>query len=552
MWPSEDRSNAELYSKIIRIADVCWDAYKSLSANPMEEKEILLDLVDAYDTVLTGEENWEVRCICTVLHRCGSMSKTMGQGGWLIKHRWYFLVTLLRFLQKNLELLGPKDISSMVWSLGCFGPGVKDQELGGRLTVTDLLYQIGVLCEARLQEFKPSHFSGLMVGLTNMDLRNYKLTSVLCSGFISGLGGCEARQIANVAWAIGKLGCPDGQIVIKKLGRWANFRVTEFTPQGLSNFLVGASKVQAKLSVEFVTRAASHIFSKKGELNQQDVSNTIWALAKLRFFPGNDALSLISHVDEKNMRQFKAQEISNLLYSCALFNEIPAVFAEASSAHIIKNHREFNTQELLNSGWSLALLGFLTLEVYSVMIERLLEVNGRDFEKSNGAGIYVSPRIRDDDLNQLYQCLLYFRYLSREGEAPIPIGLERACRRSWVAFSMLSPINYTVPKMMNVLSGMGVTGQPLALVTPLGIAINEVQLKGERYSLEIVGHANAFGNKPEKLLGPTLWRHKILSRLGIIPIIIHEDVWNEMDSHEQALYLQDVLMIGGDIHKPNV
>ncbi|GMH38673.1 hypothetical protein BSKO_06557 [Bryopsis sp. KO-2023] len=542
------RSGFQTIRQIIQVAEVCQDTLKNGELSPREEKEMLVTMVDAYKTILMGLPVVEPLQLVTALHRCAAMVKITGEGRWILSKRRSFFIDVLKQLQREIDDLDARMLSTMVWSLGQFGPEVTEEALGGGLTVLDLIDQVKMVCERKLSAFNPKDVSCLMVGLAYLDNRDFgRFMSTLCSEISLKMSSYGPRELANVAWAIGKMQIKAGRSVIKKMELRLRSPLSDFSPQGICNLIWGAARVRAMLSNDSMAAVAAHVVRNRAKLAPQDVGNFMWAFAKLRFFPGMVFLEQLAPVVSKRIRYFQPQEIANVLYACAIFGEAPSEIVNATRTYILDFRDRFSLQELINCGWSLAILGELDGWVYDALTERLISENGGDFASSTGVGVHIPPQIQDSDLRQFYQCLLHLRYLFPEELVETPIGLERAARRSWISLNVMSPINYLVPRVVQTLSSLGYACETPKFVVPGGITVNEVRISSTRVGLEVVGRSNCFENDCMRLQGPFYWRHRLMEALGWEPVIIYEDVWTEMDKRGQREFLEDNILVLGDM-----
>lgn len=546
-WLRDSSSSAELLQKIVQVSDICCDALKYDDLSRSQVEQLMFTMLDTYKSLLVEEKTVDPVYISTIFHRCASFAKKVHLESKVVKKRWSFLSQLLKVLQKQVDSLKPRTLATIMWSLGCFGPGIKEEALGGGLTVADFLHQIAVVCEIVAPEFHPIQYSGTLVGLANLDHRNERWISALCIELNAKLVSCGPRESANIAWAIGKLECRECCATIEQLGEKALHRFHLFTPQGLSNLVWGGARVRASFSTAFLEGFAEHVLRNSSDMKPQDLSNIVWSFAKLKFYPGKSFLSGIAPIVVKTIGRFKAQEVTNLLYACAIFGEAPSDILSAASTYMTSKQNRFSLEELINCGWALAILGSLRGQQFNVMVARILRNSSIGLDRSSRMGIHMSPNIRDNDLNQLYQCLLYLRYFCPEEEFSIPSELEDASHHSWIDLNLRRPINYTVPKIIDVLESVQYDCKTPKLLTSAGIIINEIKIGDQSVGVEVVRPSNCFVNCPTKYQGPIIWRHQLLRHLQVEPLVIHESVWMKIHHEDQANFLEDNLLVLRDL-----
>jgi len=94
--------------------------------------------------------------------------------------------------------------------------------------------------------------------------------------------------------------------------------------------------------------------------NPQNISNTAWAFAKAG--QGSDGLwALLADASVAKMQSFKAQNCSNTLYAFAVAGrkDHPRFFASVASEIVKRAEDDLGSQDLANMAWALATLGFV-------------------------------------------------------------------------------------------------------------------------------------------------------------------------------------------------
>jgi hypothetical protein len=88
------------------------------------------------------------------------------------------------------------------------------------------------------------------------------------------------------------------------------------------------------------------------------LSNTIWALATLRFLDGFPFVRQLLREAEPKLRNFNSQAIANTIWSLATLDYSDTSFIEHLLVEAAPKLRDFNTQELSNTIWALATLKY--------------------------------------------------------------------------------------------------------------------------------------------------------------------------------------------------
>ena len=115
------------------------------------------------------------------------------------------------------------------------------------------------------------------------------------------------------------------------------------------------------------------------EFNGRDLSNTVWALAKLQHNPGQDFLLKVAGEATKKITSFSPQGLVNLALAFACFDAYDKTLMDVTCREVESKLHTFNGQDLESLTWALARLGHRskTFEPYLKQPNpRLAEVNG--------------------------------------------------------------------------------------------------------------------------------------------------------------------------------
>ena len=172
------------------------------------------------------------------------------------------------------------------------------------------------------------------------------------------LGGFDAQQLSNTAWAFATAGfkAPDlFDIISAEVVRRG---LDDFNEQDLSNTAWAFAKVGREAPALFDIISGEVVRRGLGDSNARDLSNTAWAFAKVgRAAP--DLFEIIStEVVRRELCDFNAQDLSNTAWAFAkVGREAPDLFDIISAEVVRRGLDDFNEQDLSNTAWAFAKVG---------------------------------------------------------------------------------------------------------------------------------------------------------------------------------------------------
>ena len=189
-----------------------------------------------------------------------------------------------------------------------------------------------------------------------------------------------ARQHANIAWAIGKMGLdpPPGMLdrISDQLTEDRGRRLDTATPQELSNLALGLART-AYSGVPIWSAIASKAPAKLDQFKPQELSNLAWACVAVHDDMGN-VRGLVRDIARQSVfrvTSFKPQELSSLLRAVAKMGlHSEGALFDAAARHciqLVKQQRaakpttnqttsaeaRLNSQDVANILWSFAKVG---------------------------------------------------------------------------------------------------------------------------------------------------------------------------------------------------
>ena len=127
------------------------------------------------------------------------------------------------------------------------------------------------------------------------------------------------------------------------------------------------------------------------EFKPQELSNLMWALAKLDITPGAELHMAISRRAVATAMHFNPQNVTNMLWSLATLGIQPEPeLMSALSRRAKKTVGEFTPQGVANMAWALAKLGIEPeAELISAILKRVASISG-DFKPQDVANLLWS------------------------------------------------------------------------------------------------------------------------------------------------------------------
>eukprot|EP00798_Chlamydomonas_sp_ICE-L_P022435 gene22435-29547_t len=143
------------------------------------------------------------------------------------------------------------------------------------------------------------------------------------------------------------------------------------SPKQLADAMRTLAKQGFKPSTDKPAAIADEIKSKLGHIASQDLSNTVWALAVLKYNPDADWWDLFERQVYVHLTDFSGRELANLLWALPILEYRPSFILDsvmnqavdgldndsASTLHLMASFFQFTPNEMSNIIWALAKLG---------------------------------------------------------------------------------------------------------------------------------------------------------------------------------------------------
>ncbi len=124
-----------------------------------------------------------------------------------------------------------------------------------------------------------------------------------------------ARQLANITWALGKLGMQPPAKWLRTLCVRLEAFSAQLEPQHISSSLLGLASMSGMVPEQTVQRLLAAAVHRLPAFKPQEVSTVLYALAKLGYMPGPDAMSALLAAVYSKIAAFKARELASVLWS---------------------------------------------------------------------------------------------------------------------------------------------------------------------------------------------------------------------------------------------
>eukprot|EP00928_Gymnodinium_smaydae_P029597 TRINITY_DN22248_c0_g1_i1.p1 TRINITY_DN22248_c0_g1~~TRINITY_DN22248_c0_g1_i1.p1 ORF type:complete len:959 (-),score=130.29 TRINITY_DN22248_c0_g1_i1:175-3051(-) len=171
------------------------------------------------------------------------------------------------------------------------------------------------------------------------------------------IGDGEARNLANNVWSLATLACQDWPL-IGSIAELVTVRACEFNIQEVSNTVWAFATIKWQSSdAKLYDSLIVEISKKTSGGVMQDLTNTMWALATLQIANEN-VFEQLYGVASQHVSEFKPQELSNTIWSMATVTLRNDSLAFRISRQTMETVPEFIPQNLANFIWAYAKLGY--------------------------------------------------------------------------------------------------------------------------------------------------------------------------------------------------
>ena len=194
------------------------------------------------------------------------------------------------------------------------------------------------------------------------------LTKLLHAESRTDARGLTAPNVSKCMWALAKLGCNDWTL-FEALACCARGLLDQYSHQDISDTLWACAKL-GWLEPNFVT-ALAHRLVACVELPSRSLATSFWAMAHLDFFPGSTFEMLTSRIATA-YEIFSLPELLSVLRSCAKVGSRPEQLIPVFLQRIDPVSPTLPVRDLCEISWSLSRLGVADAKLHKCISARVL------------------------------------------------------------------------------------------------------------------------------------------------------------------------------------
>jgi hypothetical protein len=425
-----------------------------------------------------------------------------------------------------------------------------DAAVAGTLAAQQLLQHLGELLLAVQQQLGPRELSNIVWACAHA--KHIGPVSQLLSAFVQRemLSAANSQDVANIVWAVGKLGhrVPQQQPSVLVAAFTAEGVLGRAKIQDIANLMWGVSELQEQLpaqqqlSTQQLDLMLAAFVKQLSLAVPQHISNTLLACARFR----HDPVPLLEALEKQQhplrlLAAAKPQELANIASAYAMLGHgsepvLGGVLQQAVKLLQQDNNR-FVCQELCNLCWAVAVLD---LPQYVPAVLQLAQAACSDSMWESAA---------PEGLRQLYQVHLWLKDSTPAAAqgAKVPGLLQvlsqlhlEECSRSWkdqvayCAAATPSLLQREAVQSLEVLTGWQVPPKQEERTRDKNFSIDifAVTTAGVRLAVEVDGptHFVSPGNKVD---GRTKYRDRALKARGYTVVSIPGWEWEKLQGAKQ-------------------
>ncbi|CAL8461792.1 g1323 [Coccomyxa elongata] len=402
---------------------------------------------------------------------------------------------LLEQLQETqIETWQEQEISNVVWAMATLSRS-DDQLL--ETMARDALRR-------GMNAFVPQAISNMVWGFAVLEYSNIPFMLAVAEHFVEDLSYYATQAVSNILWGCAVLNFYD-QDMFNAAALEIQHRIHSFNDQEISNCLLAFAKMEhVDVNVLRVFEEDIARPERVRDFTSQALSNMAWSFATLRWYP-EKVLEAISGELHRRNNKLTVQELSVSIWAMAKLGYHPGRSLADFGRRIEELVPDFNSQACANTLWGLSVLQATQLPCFQMLIDRL------------GSG--ETDKVEVLMLHQLFQSLMLARLEARRNNAADPIRsvpdhIYTLIRRVWketVKNTLSSRFHMDVSQMLR---DMGVA-HDFEYVTEDGLFSLDIATAGPRgpVAIEVDGPYH-FTLNTRQPLGSTLIRRRLLHALG--------------------------------------
>ncbi|KAK9814956.1 hypothetical protein WJX73_003116 [Symbiochloris irregularis] len=229
---------------------------------------------------------------------------------------------------------------------------------------TALLDAAASIAEQSMPHFSAQNLSNTMWSFAKLSYLHKGLFTAGTSHAAKTLGRFQPQSVANMALFSG--------IALELCNRLAGEEAQAFSRQHLSNtvWAFGTLEREGQPRKRLMSAIAAAMVDRVAECNPQEISNTCWAFAKLRYYD-EKLLEVMAAEALKTIASFSQQNLANLAWAYGklahFHSELLGAIADRASQMI----KDLSLQHVTNILWAFASLFYLPGEALQVFVEEV-------------------------------------------------------------------------------------------------------------------------------------------------------------------------------------
>uniref|UniRef100_A0A0D6R1E5 RAP domain-containing protein n=1 Tax=Araucaria cunninghamii TaxID=56994 RepID=A0A0D6R1E5_ARACU len=342
--------------------------------------------------------------------------------------------------------------------------------------------------------------------------------AVLVSVAMASLPDCTAQGIANIAWALSKIG---GESLysseMDRIAQVALAKMSEFNTQNVAN-LAGAFAAMRHAAPQLFTELAKRASSMAGAFRCQELAQFLWSFAAL-YHPAHtlmDSLDFLLHKNEGNARASDQDDKNGMGES------------DYCMGRLFNN---FTRDQLANVAWSYTVLNEMGRPFFSYIWGSLVE-----FECQRISAEYREDVMYAWQLHQANQCLkVEYPHLGQSLGTELETRVAQACKTKRFNNKTTSSFQKEVGRL---LVSTGFDWEQEYCVD--GYTLDAV-IRTRKVALEIDGPSH-FSRNTGSALGHTMLKRRYLASVGWHVVSLNWQRWEELfGESEQMEHLRTLL-----------
>ncbi|KAK9861764.1 hypothetical protein WJX84_008936 [Apatococcus fuscideae] len=390
--------------------------------------------------------------------------------------------------------------------------------------------------ESNLKDYSPQNLANTIWALATIKHANKGLLDVVAHEVAHRLKLTQGRplptdnssssmftrqHLANMLWAYATLETHPGLSMLSLATSDLAKMAPTCNPQELSNTVWALAKL-GHYDAEFLEIVAGEAERRITEFSQQNLANTAWAFSKLSHFK----VSLLDSIAKQAItviEDLSLQHITNIMWTLASFHHIPPSVSEVFVPELIRRtgQEQFNAQQLCNLLWSQAIMQVCTQESWDKLMAKFAE---------------LPPELPEEALTQIFQAYLLVKLDSVQADAALSPGLLELAHTTWKSSATHVRISFLHRDVSRVLTMLGYE-HFIEQMTEDELFSMDISLAGEKICIEADG-PHHFSANTLQASGENLARQRLLHARGWAVVSVPFFKWTNQDDANHCELLQ--------------